>query len=406
MATKKKKSSGKLTTTKVRRLSNKKVKSKISKWTKSVSTTNGRIRSADSKVKAAKKKLDAANDILNKKNGYKDAHGAYEEVTKKVTEARDKLKKAKTKRAKAGAKKTLDAILKKQKAAYALMTKLSGPANSAQKSMMAAHRQIASLKKTLSGLKSTKSKQKKTLGIYKQVSSERSKAKTKKKVAKNSALIKKKIKKNRSKKERYNPFVGHTAIYRKDKKSSKVWFLGSADETENNTQDIASNAVDDSNPTARYSKRSDKGYTGTFYMFAANEKKADTLYTQFQKWALRGYEVAIRGFSNWNSALISDVDKNKFYKNAVQMSLTFKYVKPQKIQYTKSKKKAVKKTTGKKAKKSGSGKTKTSKRYVIAKPGTTYSGVALSKHVSLAKVMKLNKYPARKIPIGSKIYYQ
>ncbi|WP_338230784.1 phage baseplate protein [Lactiplantibacillus paraxiangfangensis] len=75
-------------------------------------------------------------------------------------------------------------------------------------------------------------------------------------------------------------------------------------------------------------------------------------------------------------------------------------------------KKKKKKTTdtGKKSVKKASSKKKGSKsakkkRYIIAKRGYSYWYVSKKTKVSLSKIEKMNKYPARKIPIGAKIYY-
>jgi LysM repeat protein len=89
--------------------------------------------------------------------------------------------------------------------------------------------------------------------------------------------------------------------------------------------------------------------------------------------------------------------------NAISISMTINYVtyadsnpKPKKKKTTDSGKKPVTKGTKKKG---------TGKRYIVAKKGDTYWGVATKHKVSLASVEKLNKYAARSIPIGAKIYY-
>lgn len=78
--------------------------------------------------------------------------------------------------------------------------------------------------------------------------------------------------------------------------------------------------------------------------------------------------------------------------------------KKKKKKTTDTGKKSVK-SSGSKKKSGSSKKKKKKKRYIIAKRGYTYWYVSRKTHVSLAKVEKMNKYPARRIPIGAKIYY-
>lgn len=92
-------------------------------------------------------------------------------------------------------------------------------------------------------------------------------------------------------------------------------------------------------------------------------------------------------------------------ENVIGVTLTL-----QEAEYADSnvKKKSNKGTdTGKKnkttAKSTASSKKK--KRYIVAKAGYTYWYVHQKTGVALATIEKKNKYPARKIPIGAKIYY-
>ncbi|GAK47704.1 possible minor structural protein gp89 [Secundilactobacillus oryzae JCM 18671] len=72
----------------------------------------------------------------------------------------------------------------------------------------------------------------------------------------------------------------------------------------------------------------------------------------------------------------------------------------------KKKAKKTKKTGSKpKSKGTGKGKSNSKHKYIVAKSGYTYWYVSQKTGVKLSTVEKLNKYPARKIPIGAKIYY-
>jgi len=396
--------SGKLSVTKIRGFSNTTIDAKIVKWTSKVSDISSKIRSTQASINKYKTQEDKANDTLNKKNGYKSAKEAYDHIVSEV--AADKKSLAKTKSS--STKKTLKAKIKtlsgQQKDAYKALTKIANSSSygSAAKNLSEALKKLKTLNNTLSNLKTTKSKYSGYLKMYKQVKGERdSKAKAAAK-AKVASKIKAKIKANAALPPDKKAITGKTAIYRADKKSSTVWFLGEQEPSEANTQDVPTQPVDRGDPRARYSRRSSKTLTGTYYLFGTEEHSLDARFNKFQKWALHGYELQVRGFSKFAHARITEVDKTQFYGNALKMSINFTYILPQKVGYTKRKKKVVaKKTT-----KGGDGKNKTKKLYVTSKAGTTYWGIAQKKKVSVKSLEKMNKWPARKIPIGVRIRYK
>lgn len=90
--------------------------------------------------------------------------------------------------------------------------------------------------------------------------------------------------------------------------------------------------------------------------------------------------------------------------NAVQFSMTITGVS-----FAESSIKQKKKVTtdsGKKSPTKGSNsKNNKGKKYVVAKRGDTYWGIAQKHKVSVSLVEKKNKYAATRIPVGAKIYY-
>jgi len=71
----------------------------------------------------------------------------------------------------------------------------------------------------------------------------------------------------------------------------------------------------------------------------------------------------------------------------------------------KKKKKATASKGTKSTKKAKTSKKKSTHKYIVAKSGYTYWYVSQKTGVKLSKIEKLNKYAAKKIPIGAKIYY-
>ncbi|WP_282803991.1 hypothetical protein [Secundilactobacillus kimchicus] len=400
--------SGKLSTKMIRHFTNKTVSQKITKWTKQVSNTSKKVKSTQSRIDNYQTQLDKANDTLNKKNGYKSANDAYRSLIKDIEAKEKQLAKAKT----SATKKKLTADLKKlkddKKATYKRMISLtnSKDVKKAQETMVSANKKLTALNKSLKGLKASKKKYSSYLAMYKKVKKERAAAAKKAKQNKNAKAIKKKIEANQKDKRP----IGHTAIYRADKMEDTVWFLGDVDNSETDTNDIASNPVDKGDPRSRYSRRSEKSLTGTFYLFGAGEKDVDSKFNDFQKWQRYGLELEVRGFSKLAHVRISDITKNKFYRNGLQMTITFKYVLPQNILEKKKKhSKGSRRNTskGKQPTRKGTGGSQTAKRYVTTKAGlNTYAEIAKKTGVSIKSLMKLNKYPNSGIPQGTRVRYK
>lgn len=398
--------SGKLTIAKIRGFTDTTIASKIKKWTDKVSTISSKITSTQKQIDKYQEMEDKANDTLNKKDGYKAAKAAYDHIVSEIAAKKKSLANAKS----SSTKKTLEADIKnlekQQKDAYSKMTQIakSSSYTSAASNLTTAISKLKGLKNTLSNLKTTKSKYSGYLSMYKQVKDERSSKAKAAAQSKNAKAIKAKIKANTKLSPDKKAVTGKTAIYRADKGSSTVWFLGEQDPNEANANDIPTQPVDRGDPRARYSRRNSKTLSGTYLLFGKDQQSLDAKFNKFQKWALHGYELQVRGFSKFAHARFQEVDKVQFYENALKMTLSFTYVLPQKIGYTRKKKK--KKVVATKTKKDGNGKTKTNKRYVTAKAGTTYWGISQAKKVSVSSLEKMNKWPPRSIPIGARIRYK
>lgn len=152
---------------------------------------------------------------------------------------------------------------------------------------------------------------------------------------------------------------------------------------------------------------------------------------KLERWADSGIDMKWHGKRVYSHVQISDFTSDLNFEgtgtgiNSTDVSMTLQIGN-----YFNSKKKAKKKATkdtGTKTPKTGSksangkqkatakkgnksndkndnGKSKTHK-YIVAKRGYTYWYISQKTGVKLSVVRKLNKYPDREIPIGSKIYY-
>ncbi|WP_061776549.1 hypothetical protein [Levilactobacillus senmaizukei] len=397
--------SGKLSVAIIRGFSNTTVEAKIVKWTSKVSEINSKIKQTQSSIDKYKKQEDTANDTLNKKNGYKAAKAAYDHIVLELSKANKSLTSAKSSGTKKNLKAKIKTLTTQQKDAYSKLTKIASSSSYSKsaKKLTESLKKLKTLNSNMTNLKSTKTRYSGYLKMYKQVKSERdskAEAAAKAKVAKE---IQAKIKANNELTPDKKAGTGKTAIYRADKKDPTVWFLAEQEPSETDVNDIPTQPVDRGDPRARYSRRNAKTLSGTYYMFGTEQQSIDSKFNKFQKWARLGYELEVRGFSKFAHARIQEVDKNQFYGNALKMTISFTYILPQNIGYTKKKKK---KTVAKKTKVTGKGSSKTSKRYVTAKAGTTYWGISQTKKVSVKSLEKMNKWPARKIPIGARVRYK
>lgn len=155
--------------------------------------------------------------------------------------------------------------------------------------------------------------------------------------------------------------------------------------------------------------------------------KADV--KRMQNWSDNGSDLQWHGQDVISSVIMSDFAADYQLQapgtgiNSVSVSFTLT-VATYFDSNVKKKKKSTK-TSGNKSTKKGSGKSKKdtknygpngdindyyntkakAHKYVVAKRGYTYSYVSQKTGVKLSVIEKLNKYPARQIPIGAKIYY-
>lgn len=199
--------------------------------------------------------------------------------------------------------------------------------------------------------------------------------------------------------------------------NSSFVFLYLTSESESHTTTVATQPVDHGVNITTTTQMS----APTIALEAIVGRKGDTMRTlkselkKLKRWSDHGTDLRWRSNQGYVSHVVlssisingdlSGSAVNSYGIGSVGVSITLT-----KTVYANSnvKKKSSKtnSTGAKGAKKSshgGKGKPKTG--YVIAKRGFTYSYLAAKLGCKISTLEKLNKYPARKIPIGAKIYY-
>ncbi|MFC6180352.1 LysM peptidoglycan-binding domain-containing protein [Lactiplantibacillus daowaiensis] len=349
-----------------------------------------------------KKIMDTADDFLKKTNGYNSQKEAYDAVATQLKAERAKLAKAKSKD-----KKSINAKIKSlQKQQTSIATTIKNISNSAEYKSQWNKRKAAKLKgeqaaQTLIAKQAKKAKDKDTAAKYKKALNDKKAAAHKKLVKKNSAAIQKKIKASKKAKGWNKGYT--TAVYRADKKTSRVFLLGEVSPSESVEQNHVTHSVDAKDTRITHGNRSSKQLSGTYYLHGKSFREMDKLYNIFQGWQRKNIELEVRGFSRWNHAYISSIGKTMDapLKNVLAIPITFDY---EMRAHIKSAKKSKKKTKASASKKRGS--TKSKKAYVTIKSGMTYWWISQKYGVSISWLEKNNKWPARAIPIGVKVRYK
>ena len=385
-------------------LSAAKLKKAVTYWSKKVSKDASAISAAKKLITAQKKIVDTADDYLKKQDGYNTRLGAYKAASSDLAEAQSELTKTKDKSKRKSLTAKIKKLAKTKQSAYRDLTRLttSSTYQSELSKRRKANATMSKAKKKVTVLNKRKAKDKKSLAKYKKQQSAKAKKKNAKLVKSNTKKINSQIAKQKKK-----VLAPQTAIYRADKKSSKVWFLGEVNPTETNTNDISTHAVDQDNPRAGKSSRTSKELSGTYYMFGKSFEAIDKQYDALQKWQRYDYELVVRGFAKWNHVKIASIGKtvSTAHKNALELSIQFSYVKPGAVLYKKKKtaKKSKKNVSGKKGKKTGSSKSKY--RIYTVKYGDTYWGLARKYGTTVATLTKLNgsryktMFPGHKLKI-------
>lgn len=384
-------------------LTDKQLTSEYNKNKKKVKTDATGIKNTQTTITKQQAVIDKTDDFLSKQNGYKTRKAAYDHAAKTVTDLQKQLAKAKTAKDKKSITAKIKDAKKDQTAAYKDLKKVTSSKSYQTKlsEQSKARRALKNAKKKLANLKSKKKKDKAAYNVYKKEKAKRAAAAKRKKQKANLSKIKSKIKAHKK-----QPLVGQTALYRADLMSSVVYFLGEVQPTETDTSEVTSIGVDNSDPRAGKSTRTSKELSGTYWLFGKSYAAACKQFNAIQKLQRLDTEFVIKGFSNWNHVKISSISKTVSglaRSNALELSITFEYVKQGKILYGKAKKKTKKKGAVKSTKKKGSDKGKY-KSYTV-KSGDTYWGLAQKNHTTVATLTKLNgsrfktMFPGHKLKI-------
>lgn len=384
-------------------LSDKSLDSHVKSSSQAVKTDASKIAAVKKTIAAQKGIIDKTDNYLSKQNGYKTRKAAYGHVTGQITTLEKKLAKAKTAKDKKSIQGQIASKKKDQKAAFSDIRKVtSSKTYQAQLTKQSkARSKLKGAKNKLDSLNLKKSQDKKKAADYKKEQNKRKAAARRKKQAENQDKINKKIADQKK-----QPLVGHTALYRADRMSTVVYFFGEVQPTETDTSEVTSIGVDNADPRAGKSTRTSKELTGTYWIFGKNPAAVYKQFADLQKLQRLDTEFIIRGFSNWNHVKISSIAKTVSglaRENALELSITFTYVKQANILYAKKKKKTKKKGATKSTKKKGSDKGKY--RSHTVKSGDTYWGLARKYHTTVATLTKLNgsrfktMFPGHKLKI-------
>ncbi|VDG31413.1 hypothetical protein (plasmid) [Lactobacillus brevis] [Lactiplantibacillus mudanjiangensis] len=367
-----------------------------------VKTDAQKITKAKGVIDTAKKQLEKVSDQLNTANGYRDQSAAYQALTKQIETAQAKMKTTKTKKERDKYAKQIKSLTTQRAAVAATMRKIANSAGyaKAMSTKTRADAIISNTKQAISDLKDKKVKDTKKYTTYKTAYNNKVAAAKKALQRKNSTKIQTKIKVAKKSKGLKRGFS--TAIYRADLKTSRVFLFGEASPNETDEQDLPTHPVDKSDPRINYGSRNSKQLSGTYYLHGSSFSKLDAQFVILQGWARKNVEVVVRGFSKWNHAYLASVSKtmDEPYKDTLAIQLTLQYAEKAHIKYAKKSKKKSKASASKKK-----GSSKSTKKYVTVKAGMTYWGIAQKYNVSVSSLEKMNKWPARVIPVGVKVRY-
>lgn len=363
--------------------SNKKLTSALNSTKAKRNADAAKITSINKSITTKQKIIDKVDDYFQNVSQYNANKEAYDAKEKLIGQLDKQLKETKSK----SKQKKIKSKIKSAKtdAAKAAKTMKTIAASKGYRTEYAkkikAWAAIANLKKTRTSYTARKTSVTKHYGALKKERDKRKAATFKKLQKKNGSAIAKKIKAN--KKVKWSGNVGHTAIYRADLKTSRVFFLAEQQPSETNDSNVAQYPVDNSDPRTNYQQRSSKTLTGTYMIFGDTFAKANDQYSILQGWARKGVEVAIKGFSHWTHGYLQSVGKSRDtpYKNAIALTITFNYAQKAKISYKK-------KTKGKKDTKKGN--SKSTKNTVTIKSGMSLYAIAKHYDVKVSELKKRN----------------
>lgn len=373
-------------------LSDTRIRSETQFWADKVSFLTNKINkniSVLSNLKTQIKELESNVDS----GDYHQAKDYYHDLTNQINNIVSELNNSKSSNYKNDLTNQIN-NLKNQKSIYAQKMR-TAIGVSASTSIFAKQRQVQLVTKLISDLKTQRDLANLQLEYYENISLSRNKAKLQKS---NAYEIQSKL-------SDANDSEGLSTIYRTDMMDSSVFKLIETSPSETETNDVATKPIDGNTAETNFISQSSLEYTATFYLLGKNFQDCDAQYNKLRDWSYQ-YEFTINGFSRWQHAYITSIAKSTdstIAKNALIVTITFSYARQAQIKYktinksNHSNKAPIKKKAGKRKGKKG--------RYITVKPGMTYWQIARKTGASLSWIMKVNKWPARSLPIGAKVRY-
>jgi len=301
-----------------------------------------------------------ASKVTKAKKTLKTAKSRYDKANKALTKAKTKYSAALTKKNR----------LQKKYNEYVKQGKTS-KANSLKKhGLKSAKSQVAKAKKKRDAAAKKVKKDKKTVS-----------AKAKRVIADKIAAAKK-----------AKPYRGRTAIYPTKTQAGNVAIIANTgSESEDNTNNITSYAIDHAEPTNDYSHRETKQITVEGMIVGSKMADARRIYKELDKWNYRGTELTLRSHITYYHLILYSL--NRTYtadlEHGMNVTLTFQFA--YRGQLNPGKKTA----TTNKGTRQQKGTRSTNKRSIKIHAGDTYWGLAQTYHTTVAKLTKLNGPPSK-----------
>lgn len=198
---------------------------------------------------------------------------------------------------------------------------------------------------------------------------------------------------------------GNMAIFptKNGQESDVVFFAPVNTESESNSSNVTSYAVDQGAPRRDYARFSSKTVTIDGLIADTDTGTAHDKWVKLRTWHSHHEELTFRGDIYYKHLIISQLDRQfTGYQNTMQVSITFTFVRAAEITISNKKKKHAKRS---KSSKTVAGNRKKKYTAVTIKPGDTLWGLAQRYGTSVSWLQKVNhiKNPNR-IFAGNPIY--
>lgn len=198
---------------------------------------------------------------------------------------------------------------------------------------------------------------------------------------------------------------GNMAIFptKNGQESDVVFFAPINTESESNSSNVTSYAVDQGAPRKDYARFSSKTVTIDGLIADTDTGTAHDKWVKLRTWHSHHEELTFRGDIYYKHLIISQLDRQfTGYQNTMQVSITFTFVRAAEITTSNKKKKHAKRS---KSSKTVAGNRKKKYTAVTIKPGDTLWGLAQRYGTSVSWLQKVNhiKNPNR-IFAGNPIY--